>query len=62
MLFIEAIPTIKETKTSGTAISFKELINILPKGEIQSSVKLMSQISQTPKPISQTTQIPKPIS
>ena len=41
MLFIEAIPTIKETKTSGTAISFKELIKILPKGEIQSSVNVI---------------------
>ena len=42
MLFIEAIPTIKETKTSGTAISFKELIKIFPKGEIQSSVNVIN--------------------
>ena len=38
MLFIEEIPTMRETKTKGTAISFSALINILPNGVIQSAV------------------------
>ena len=41
ILFIDEIPTINETKTSGTAISFKEFIKIVPKGDIQFSVKLI---------------------
>ena len=41
ILFIDEIPTINETKTSGTAISYKEFIKIVPKGDIQYSVKLI---------------------
>ena len=38
MLFIDEMPTIRETKTKGTAISFRALIKILPNGVIQSAV------------------------
>ena len=39
ILFIEAIPTIRDTKTRGTANNFKAFINIWPNGDIQSWVK-----------------------
>ena len=36
----EATPVIKDESTRGIAISFKRLIKIVPKGAIQSDVKL----------------------
>src|SRR5690554_7341443 len=39
-----ATPLIIETKTNGTAINFKRLIKMVPKGAIQSKVKALHPI------------------
>ena len=44
--FKSEIPLIKDAKINGTAINFKRLINMVPKGFIQSSKQIIFHLHQ----------------